>query len=177
MALDKDLFFANNARATIIPGANWSYGLFTGYIDFQKFADWSRGNVIYGCYRIATAFDSVAANKWIPSCFVDDNELFTNITGANGPQLCIASAGTRTGAVGSATDGYPSTSLTTQGRVFQIALPPANDILRALGDSVKMLTLGIQVYAPAADWAAGGMDVWLSPYPWNPLPSSRPSGF
>lgn len=175
--LDRDIFFAQNARPTVTPGANWQLGIFNFEYNFRALADLARGQALWGIFRVATAFNAVAANRWQPAAYIDSVAGFTNVASAGGVGFTVASAGTRLGAVGSASDGYPNTSLETVGKVFQIAIPPLNDLALAAADTNSLFTLGMNILVPAADWSAGGMDVFLSPYPWNPLPSSRASGF
>lgn len=164
---DDNLFFARNDRPALIPGgtfpAFFPSSLAPAYWDLQAAMDMARGRSIFANFRIATSFNSVAANLLRFAVFVDDNEAFVNVL--TNPSLIIARS-----------HDFLSGGLVA-GTLVSVAIPPMSDITRVAGDGLRFITLGLEATVPTTDWSQGGVDAFLTHEAFPSRPLATPAGY
>lgn len=183
--LDQDIFFAENQRPLVTPGALqlvWPFPLGLSGVkayDWQSIIDAGGGKPIYAHFRVATDFTGDTANFLRFCIIVDSVDTFANVNTnaalviARGP--VINTAGLKTFiSTGLGRAGTPPTEV-------EIVVPTLNTLaIPGITDQGKRyLGLAMEASVLATDWTQGavGIDAWLSPHPQHVRPSANPSGF
>lgn len=168
--LDKDLYFAENARTGILPAPNvWGVAplpslVEPAYYDFRVITDLARATPVYANFRLASPFDNVADNLLRFAVFVSDNPTFVDLL--TNRELVLARS-----------HDISSPGLVDVGQIIQVALPPVGDLLRVLGEGRRYMSLGFEYMVPTTDWSTGGIDAFLTRHPLPLRPLSSPSGY
>jgi hypothetical protein len=164
--LDDTLFMGKNQRPAFLPGfpGVTQYALFPSlaapnYLDFGVVMALAQAGPVYAVFRVATAFNNQADIVIRPAIFIDDDPTFATVL--TDPSLVVARG-----------HDLVAAGLGVVGTIVgQVALPPLSDLTRLAGDGRRCLALGLQGVIPTSDFAAGGMDAFLTahPFPTRPI--------
>jgi hypothetical protein len=167
--LDKDLFFAEGQISSHVVGATvLAYPLpdyaAPNYLDLRNAIDLSRAGALFAFFRVTETFVGQATNYIRPCVMVDSTPTFANVL--SHPELVIARG--------------PDivTGLLVAGNEIVVAIPPLNSVAAASVETAgrRYLTIGYQALVATADWSAGKLDAWLSPYPRGVRGMAHPAG-
>jgi hypothetical protein len=174
MGMDHQLVVCENVRPAITPGALISPGVLwpmllpsavaPNYWDLRTIMDLCSARPLYAQFRIATTFNSIAANILRFAIFV-----------ANSPDFVdVASDGSNIIARGHDING----SVLLAGMEAQIAMPPMSAWNRIANENGRRYVgLGFEYYVPTTDWSAGGITAFLTHTPLMVKPPSNPAGW
>lgn len=170
--IDYSLYFAENERPAIIPGAGWTPAFFPGsltpnYIDLMENQDIARASSMFANFVVTTAFNNVAANTIRFAAFLCADpagiSLLTDPT-----QVIARSHDIFAAALGAA----------AVGKWVSIPLAPLSAYaLSASPGGLRYLFLGMEVFVPATDFSTGGVTALLTPHALAQKPIDFPSGY
>lgn len=166
---DYDLVFAENARPAVIPAPIWGKVWFDQlvapkYLDMRSLIDLGRGQPVFANFKIATAFNNVAANSLRFAVFASNDPTFADVLASDAQTIATSLPITGAG-------------LASVGATVRVAIPPMNDYALSTASGRRYVTLGFEYLVPTTDWTQGGIDAWLSNRAVEPAPLDPPAGY
>lgn len=182
--LDENLFVAKNQRPTnifaglpVAGGTSFGPVLFPDaadpkFVDLLTVMDWARARPVYANFRIATAFAGAADNRWRFAIFV-------SAVASSGVAVATDVAAGTLAAVQPVIQKYDLAlaGLQTVGQIYQIAMPPMDDLSRLFSEGYRSVCLGAMALSPTTDWTQGGIDACWTPDPIPTKPIHYRSGY